>query len=144
MTRHLDEPNINILLTRNLPFDSDVRKESHPLMIPFYAYNRTRAQFECDVLGFVFVSNSLTCSVRLLFHSLCSLAVCYHINIDGSIIKSSNSQKLLLVTSQYTVISYLRNTIIVSVENLVKKPHALSRISQYLSPNKKHILLKRL
>ena len=26
MTRHHVEPNINILLTRNLPFDSDVRQ----------------------------------------------------------------------------------------------------------------------
>ena len=36
MTRHRAEPNINILLTRNLPFDSDVRHGSHDLMIPVF------------------------------------------------------------------------------------------------------------
>ena len=56
-TRHHAEPNINTLFTRNLPCDSDVRQCSHPLMIPLQANlnNGTRAQFECDVLGFVFV-----------------------------------------------------------------------------------------
>ena len=33
MTRYHAEPNINILLTRNLLFESEVREESHPLMI---------------------------------------------------------------------------------------------------------------
>ena len=59
VTRHHPEPNINILLTRNLPFDSDVRQGNHPLMIPLNCLwvesnNRPRGQFECDVLGFVF------------------------------------------------------------------------------------------
>ena len=36
MTRHQSESNINILLTRNLPFDSDVRQRNHPLMIPLH------------------------------------------------------------------------------------------------------------
>ena len=30
------EPNIEILLTRNLPFASDVRQLSHPLIIPLH------------------------------------------------------------------------------------------------------------
>ena len=52
----------NILLTRNLPFDSDFRQPSHPLMIPLYCLwaksnNRTRLQFECDMI-FVFVKIS--------------------------------------------------------------------------------------
>ena len=60
MSRHYAEPNINILLARNLPFDSDVRQGSHPLMIPLHCLcaksnNRTRGQFKCDVLGFVLV-----------------------------------------------------------------------------------------
>ena len=32
-TRHHAEPNINILLKRNLPFDPDVRESSHPLTL---------------------------------------------------------------------------------------------------------------
>ena len=48
-----------IILTRNLPFDSDVRQWSHPLMIPLLCLwaksnNRTRGQFECDVTWFCF------------------------------------------------------------------------------------------
>ena len=59
MTRHHPEPNINILLTRNLPFDSDVRQGSHPLMIPLNCLwveskNRPRGQFECDMTWFCF------------------------------------------------------------------------------------------
>ena len=58
-TRHHAEPNINMLLTRNLPFDSDVRQWSHPLMIPLHCLwaksnNKTRDQFECDVSWFRF------------------------------------------------------------------------------------------
>ena len=57
-TRHHAEPN-NILLTRNLPFESDVRQRSHTLMIPLHCLwakskNRTRGQFECDVTWFCF------------------------------------------------------------------------------------------
>ena len=59
MTRQHDEPNINILSTRNLPFDSDVRQCSHPLMIPMQSLwhksnNRTRGLFKCDVTWFCF------------------------------------------------------------------------------------------
>ena len=63
------------------------------------------------------------------------------ININGSIIKSSNSQKLLGVTidSNFTFQEH--------INNLYRKPsqklHALSRISHYLSPNKKCILFKK-
>ena len=58
MSRHHTEPN-NILLKRNLPFDSDIRQKSHPLMIPLHCLwaissNRTRGQFECDVTWFCF------------------------------------------------------------------------------------------
>ena len=43
MTRHHAESNISILLTRNLPFDSDVRQWSYPLIIPLHVcgLNRT-------------------------------------------------------------------------------------------------------
>ena len=57
MTRH----HANIVLARNLPFDSDVRQSIHPLMIPLHCLrakwnNRTRGQFECDVtLFFLFL-----------------------------------------------------------------------------------------
>ena len=58
MTRHHAEAN-NISLTRNLPFDSDVRHWSHPLIIPLYCLwaklnNRTRGQSKCDVTWFCF------------------------------------------------------------------------------------------
>ena len=54
MTRYHAEPNVNILLTRNLHFDSDVRQLSHSLMTPLdclwaKSYKRTRGQFECDI-----------------------------------------------------------------------------------------------
>ena len=32
------EPNVNVLLTKSLPFDSDVREWSHLLMIPLYCF----------------------------------------------------------------------------------------------------------
>ena len=59
MIRHHAEPNINILSTRNLLFDSDVRQWSRPLMIPMHSLfakssNRKRDQFECDVIWFCF------------------------------------------------------------------------------------------
>ena len=34
MARHHAEPNIDVLLAKNLPLDSDVREWSHPLRIP--------------------------------------------------------------------------------------------------------------
>ena len=48
----------HILLTRYLPFDSDVRQWSHLLMIPLHCLwakssNKTRSQFECDVALFL-------------------------------------------------------------------------------------------
>ena len=51
MTRHHAAPNINILLTRSLPFESDVRQWSHLLMIPLNFLwakwnNTTRGQFD--------------------------------------------------------------------------------------------------
>ena len=36
MTKHHAEPNVNILLTRNISFDSDVIQWSHPLTRPLY------------------------------------------------------------------------------------------------------------
>ena len=63
MTRHHAN---NILLTRNLPFDSDVRQSSHPLMISLHCLwaksnRRTDGQFECDVTLFLFVFCSIIC-----------------------------------------------------------------------------------
>ena len=69
MTRHYSEPNINILLTRNLPFGSDVRQWSQPLMIPLHflwakSNNRTHGQFECDVTWFCFCFDFVRSHVR--------------------------------------------------------------------------------
>ena len=82
-TRHHAEPNINILLTRNLPFDSDFRKWSHPSMIPLHCLwaksnKRTLGQFESDVTWFCFCS--FTCTVPLLSHSLFTFSSCANIN----------------------------------------------------------------
>ena len=62
------------------------------------------------------------------------------INIDDLIIKSSNLQKLLWVTldCDFTVQKHINSICRKSRQKL----HALSRISQYLSPNKKSILFK--
>ena len=59
MTRYHAEPNINILLIRNLPFESDDRQWSYPLMILLHCLwaksnNRTCGQFKCDVTWFCF------------------------------------------------------------------------------------------
>ena len=53
------ELKINILLTRYLLFDSDIRQWSHPLMIPMHCLwaksnTKTRGQFECDLTWFCF------------------------------------------------------------------------------------------
>ena len=79
------------LLTRNLPFDSDVREWSHPLMISLHCLwaksnNRTRGQFECDVtffFNFLYIYiyiyfvwfRSFICTVRF-FHSLLTFSNC--------------------------------------------------------------------
>ena len=62
------------------------------------------------------------------------------INIDVSIIKSSNSQNVLGVTidSSFTFDERINSLCRKSSQKL----HALSRISQYLSPNKERILFK--
>ena len=57
MTRYHVEPNINILLTWNLSFDSDVRHWTYPLMIPLHclwAKSLTPGQFERDLTWFYF------------------------------------------------------------------------------------------
>ena len=61
MIRHHAEPNINIFMTRCLPFDSDLRQFSHPFMKPLHCLwgksdNRTwRENF------------NMTCLVLFLF-----------------------------------------------------------------------------
>ena len=72
MTRHYAELSINLLLTRNLHFDSDVKQWSHPLTIRLHylwakSSNRTSGQFECDVLSFVlFTFSSCAKKTRLI------------------------------------------------------------------------------
>ena len=62
------------------------------------------------------------------------------ININGSVIKSSNSEKLLGITidSDFTFEEHI-NTL---CRKASQKLHALSSISQYLSEHKKRILFK--
>ena len=66
MTRHYAN---NVLSARNLPFDSDVRQGSHPLMILLHYLwaklnNRTRGQFENDV-ALVFFSFGLISFIHM-------------------------------------------------------------------------------
>ena len=66
MTRHHAGRNINMLVTRNLSFDSGVRWCSNSLMIPLHCLwakskNRALGQFECDVAWFCFCFD-LVCS----------------------------------------------------------------------------------
>ena len=60
--------------------------------------------------------------------------------INGLIIKSSNSQKLLgvKIDSNFTFEEHINNL----CQKSSQKLHALTRISHYLSPNKKRILFK--
>ena len=62
------------------------------------------------------------------------------INIDGWLIKSINSQKLLgfTIDSNFTFEGGINSP----CQNSSQKLHALSRISQHLSPNRKHICFK--
>ena len=62
------------------------------------------------------------------------------ININGSVIKSSNSEKLLGITidSDFTFEGHI-NTL---CRKFSQKLYALSRILQYLSQHKKRILFK--
>ena len=67
INRYHDEPNINILLTRNLS-DSYIRQWSHPLVIPLQFLwtklnKRTRGQFECDMTLFCFCFDLFLCTV---------------------------------------------------------------------------------
>ena len=78
MTRHHAEPNINILLTRNLTFDSDVRHGSHPLMIPLHCLwaklnDRTCGQFESDVTWFCFCFSFVHSHARCGYCSIACL-----------------------------------------------------------------------
>ena len=69
-------PDINvILLTINLPFDSDVRQGSHPFMIQLHylwakSNNKTRSQWNVTWIGFVFV---LTSFVQMHGGGCCSI-----------------------------------------------------------------------
>ena len=72
MTRHHAN---NILLRKNLHFDSEVRQWSHPLKILLHflwakSNYRTRGQFECDRALFYLWFCLFTCTMRLLFLSL--------------------------------------------------------------------------
>ena len=74
MTKHHAESNINILLTRNFPFDSDIR-QSHLLMILLHCLwvklnNRTRGQFECDVTWFCFCFHFVRSHARYCYCSI--------------------------------------------------------------------------
>ena len=82
MTRHHDHPIINILLTRNLPIDSSVRRWHHPLMIPLHCLwaksnDGTRGQFQCDVTWFCFCFDFVRSQSHcLVYYILLERVVC--------------------------------------------------------------------
>ena len=83
MTGHHVEQNINIILARNLSFDSDVRQGSRPLMIPLRCLwaksnNRTRDQFECDMTWFCFCFDFVRSHARCG----CCSTVCLHFQVE--------------------------------------------------------------
>ena len=78
MNRHHADRNINVLLTRNHPFDSDVRKWSQLLMIPLHCLwaisnKRQHGQFKCDVNLFCFCLDFVRSHVHCDFCSIVCL-----------------------------------------------------------------------
>ena len=88
----------NILVEKNLLFDSDIRQWSHPLMILLNFFwtksnNRTCGQFECDVtFCFLFLFDFVHSHARCGCYSI----VCLHfvvIQIEKVDCKMSNKKK---------------------------------------------------
>ena len=80
--RHHAEPNIKILLTRNLLFDTNVRQWSHPLMIPLHVCGLKRTiepVVNLNVTWLVF----LFCFDFLRSHAQCGCCsiVCLHFSV---------------------------------------------------------------
>ena len=83
MTRHHTEQKINVLLTRNLCFEYDVRQWSHPLMISYCTacgINRTierevNLNATCLLLLLIWF-RLIICTVRLLVRSLFKFSSC--------------------------------------------------------------------
>ena len=72
--RYHIKPNVDIILTRNLPFGSDITQWSYPLVILLHCLRAV------TWLGFVFLFCicSFACVVQLLFHSLFAFSRCPH------------------------------------------------------------------
>ena len=82
MTSHHSEPNINLLMTRNLPFDSDVRQWNHLLIILLHCLwaksnNRTRGQFEYNMTWFCFCFDFVRSHAR----RGCCYINCLHVQV---------------------------------------------------------------
>ena len=111
VAKHHAEPNMNVLLTSNLPFDSDVRQWRHPLMIPLYCLwvksnNRTRAQFECVVNWFCFYSGF----VRLhVWCCCCSIVYFYFQVVQIKQLDCKMSTKMCIVINKRQFVIFLNN-----------------------------------
>ena len=82
MTRHKAN---NILLARNLPFDSDARKWSHPLIISLHCL-WTKSKNECSVWmwrDLIYFCSCCFCSFSFLHNAWCSCCsiVCLHFQV---------------------------------------------------------------
>ena len=111
ITRHYTdtEPNINILLTRNLPFGSYVRQWSYPLTIPLnclWAKSNNRIAWSTwiwpDLVLFLYWFRSFTCTVRLLFHSLFMFSSCANktgpLQIEYSFVSNCDGEGRVQIT----------------------------------------------
>ena len=75
MTKHHAEPNVNILLTRNISFDSDVIQWSHPLTRPLYCLwanwnNKRLVNLKLSWLGLFFFFDFVCSQAR---YGCCSI-----------------------------------------------------------------------
>ena len=75
MTKHHAEPNVNILLTRNISFDSDVIQWSHPLTRPLYCLwanwnNKRLVNLKMTWLGLLFFFDFVCSQAR---YGCCSI-----------------------------------------------------------------------
>ena len=82
MTRYHAEPNINILLTKNLLFDTDARQWRHPLMIPLhFLVAKSSIWMWNHLVLFLLLNRLFTIMVRLLFHSF-TFSICADKQVD--------------------------------------------------------------
>ena len=135
MTRHHAKANIKILLTRNLPFDSDVRQWSHPFIIPLHCLwtksnNRRRGQFECNVTWFYFCFDFVRSHTRC---GCCSI-VCLRFQLVQLKSDSHLPKKLLFISFNESSLKMMKNAFY-----FILKPLFVLKIFKFLSWHFVHV-----